>query len=116
GPDAAIDQAFEKLLLPGSRSRIDLARRDPALEVGESHRTTQDRGPELVRPARVALLAGRHERPLLDHVRGREQRSRERVDTADMGVEHVGPAQALPAQLRVVVESFLHASYSCQRY
>ena len=62
-------QAFEKLLLPGSRSRIDLARRDTAFEVCERYRARLDRGAELSRPTRVALLARRRERALLDHVR-----------------------------------------------
>src|SRR5205814_9893354 len=105
GPDAAVDQALEKLLRSGPRTRIDRAGRDAALQLRERHRTREDRRAELTRPTRIALLARRRERPVLDHVGGREEGVRERVDAGDVGVEQVGPADALPPKLRVEVEA-----------
>src|SRR5205814_3830428 len=45
------------------------------------------------------------ERVVLDHVDGREQGPSERVDACDVCMEQVGPAHALPAELRVEVEA-----------
>src|SRR5205085_7841641 len=42
---------------------------------------------------------------VLDHVDGRQQGARERVDACDVRVKKVGPADALPTKLRIEVES-----------
>src|SRR5438034_7412720 len=105
GPDPAVDRAFQKLLLSGPRLGIDLARCDATLEIGKGDRSFEDRFAEILRPVRVALFARCGEGVVLDHVVGSEQGARERVDARDVRVEEIGPAYALPPQLRVEVEA-----------
>ena len=74
-------------------------------EVREAQRAAEDRRPQLAVPARVAAVLALGELPVLDEVRGDEQRPGQRVETADVRVEQVRPVDALAAQLRVEVEA-----------
>ncbi len=64
-----------------------------------------DRRPEAVLPAGIALLAEPGQGLALHEVRRDEERPRERVHPADVGMEQVGPVHALAAELRVEVEA-----------
>ena len=66
--------------------------------------SAQDLRAEALRPAGVAALPLALEVAGLDEVGRHEQRARQRVDAADVGVEQVGPIEALAAELRVEVE------------
>ena len=104
-PDRLVDHVLEQLLPAGHRPRVDLAGDDPALERGQGRVVEHDRRPEAVLPAGIALLAQPVERLALHEVRRDEERPRERVHPADVGVEQVGPVHALAAELRVEVEA-----------
>src|SRR5262245_59239082 len=104
-PDHLVDAVLQLFLATRDGPRVDLAGRNLALERRERLVAVEDRPAQGTAPAGVALLDRRRQRPALEQFGGDQESPRQRVDAADVGVEQVGPAGALAAELRVEVEA-----------
>src|SRR5450759_1801289 len=85
-PDVLVHDVLEPLLASGDRMWVDLARRHPGGQRLQRRLARQDRCADAGVPARVARLDHPGERALLEHVRGDQERAREGVDPADVGM------------------------------
>ena len=90
---------------PDTGLRIDLARGDTRLQVGEARPATEDRGPKVTVPARVPGVLVGCQLAALDEVRRDQQRPGDRVEAADVSVEQIRAVGALATQLGVEVEA-----------
>src|SRR5687768_5796411 len=104
-PDRPVDDVLERLLAAGGATWRARAFGDARLEVRQGQGAAEDPSPQLAVPARVAVVLALGELSGLDEVRGDEQRTGERVEAADVGMEEVGAIDALAAQLRIEVEA-----------